>query len=129
MDLYHPPTPSTSPRYLLTSLDREAKCARKKLMDLPSLSWLVRAANIGTSDPRWGNKGLFSARLLNFVKSKLLKAVKSTLSTRKIACSAILQNSLMLEDCMLAQTPRSKSAILALAKSTCETVCPGIKLS
>ena len=96
-------------------------------MELPSFSWLVRAAIIETSDLRWGNKGSFSTSLLNFVEKKLFKAVQSTLSSRKIACSAILQNGLMIKDGTLAQTPRSKTAILALAKSTRENVCLGIK--
>ena len=106
------PTTIHLPTPLITRLDKEAKRARKELMNLPPLSWLVRAAKIGSTDPRWGNKGSFSALLFNFVESKLLTEMQSSLSSNKMACSALIQNGLMIENGTLALAPRSKSTIL-----------------
>ena len=75
----YPPSHNTAESSFLYNLDREAKRARKSLMQIPDLAWLLPAHNATASR---GVPGRFTSRVVvyNFLQHKLLLAVKTALA-------------------------------------------------
>ncbi len=128
-------TPSTAKSTFLYSRDREAKLAYKSRMQIPALAWLVPAHNAAASR---GVPGRFTSRVYNYLEHKLLLAVKTFLTDAGHFVSALINDSMLLQDGtkrnndgMLLQdsTKRNNKQIAPFAHHrTCESICPGINM-
>jgi hypothetical protein len=79
----------------LYNLDREAKRARKSLMQISDLTWLIPAHNATTSR---GVPGHFTSRICNFLQHELLLAVKTAFSGAGHLVSALTNHGMILQD-------------------------------
>ena len=112
---------NTTKSSFIYNLDREAKRARKSLMQISDLAWLIPAHNSTASR---GVPGRFTSRICNFLQHKLLLAVKTALTGAGHLVSALINDGMLLQD----GTKRNNRHIAILAHRTCESICPGINI-